>query len=125
WRHGALQGNNNNNRKGGEYRENMMAVMKVTRQGMEYVTPMTGVAYTVAAGVDGTHNLHTSALVGSDGQYKPALLVQAGSHTGGNGASTIRAIGWDQATGFSNLGTFAGPNHDRHYYSNYLGNNPG
>lgn len=125
WRAGAVQGNNNDNRKGGQYVENMVGVVQATRAGIQFVTKPTGLAYTALLGNDGTHNLITAALVGAGADLKPALLVQNGSHTGGNGTSSVRAVGWDQTAGFTNLGTFAGAPHDRHLYSNYLGNNPG
>jgi uncharacterized protein (TIGR03382 family) len=127
WRDGLLEGNNNgNNGKGGTYRANMFAVMKVTRQGMTYVTPRTDLSTTELFGVDGTHNIQTSVLVGDGDQLKPALLIQNGSHTGGMGTSQVRALGWDPATNkFASLGQFAGAPHDRHLYPNYLGNNPG
>jgi uncharacterized protein (TIGR03382 family) len=124
WRAGAAQGNNNDNRKGGQYVENMVGVIKFSRAGIQFVTKPTGLAYTALLGIDGTHNMVSAGLVGA-GDLKPALFIQNGSHNGGQGASTIRAIGWDQAAGFTNLGTFAGPAYDRHLYSNYLGNNPG
>jgi uncharacterized protein (TIGR03382 family) len=125
WRAGAVQGNNNDNKKGGQYVQNNVGVLKATRAGLQFITKPTGLAYTALLGMDGTHNLVTATLVGSGADLKPALLIQNGSHNGGQGTSTIRAVGWDATAGFTNLGTFAGPPHDRHLYSNYLGNNPG
>ena len=84
WRSGAVEGNNNTNGKGGTYYGQMAAVMKVTRQGMTYVSPMTNLATTELLQVDGTHNITTSVLVGSGADLKPALLVHTGSHTGGS-----------------------------------------
>jgi uncharacterized protein (TIGR03382 family) len=126
WRAGAVQGNNNEDRKGGQYVENMMGVVKVTRAGMTFVAQPSGQALTTLLGSDGTHNLLTSTLVGSGTDLKPALLVHNGSHTGGGSTSSIRALGWD-ATGskFTQLASVAGPFADRHLYPNYLGNNPG
>jgi hypothetical protein len=128
YRHGAVQGNNNDNRKGGQYVENMLAVVKATRAGMSYVTPMSGQAFTSLLSIDGTHNQNTAVLVGAGTDLKPALLVHNGRHTGGNGESTIRAVGWDQAAGataaaaaFKSMATLSGPPADRHLYSNYLG----
>jgi uncharacterized protein (TIGR03382 family) len=132
YRHGAVQGNNNDNRKGGQYIENMLAVVKATRAGMSFVTPMSGQAFTSLLAVDGTHNENLGVLIGNGADLKPALLVHNGRHTGGNGESTIRAISWDQAAGattasaaFKSAATLSGPPADRHLYSNYLGNNPG
>jgi uncharacterized protein (TIGR03382 family) len=126
YRHGAVQGNNNDNRKGGQYVENMLAVVKATRAGMSYVTPMSGQAFTSLLSIDGTHNLNTAVLVGAGNDLKPALLVHNGRHTGGNGESTIRAVGWEQTgNAFKSIATLSGPPADRHLYSNYLGNNPG
>jgi hypothetical protein len=127
WRDALVEGNNNgNNGKGGTYRANRFAVIKATKAGIEYVTPLTDLSKDQLFGVDGTHNVQTSVLVGSGTSLKPALLVQNGSHTGGNGTAQIRAIGWDPtAKTFSNIGQFAGAPSDRHLYPNYLGNNPG
>jgi uncharacterized protein (TIGR03382 family) len=125
FRYGAVQGNNNENRKGGRYQQNFLSVIKATRAGLQISTPPSGEAYTSLLGIDGTHNLNTSVLVGEGANLKPALLVQNGSHTGGNSTSTIRAVGYDGAAKFASLGTFTGPYADRHLYSNYLGNNPG
>jgi hypothetical protein len=127
WRDGRLEGNNNgNNGKGGTYRANMFAVMKVTREGMQYVTPLTDLSTTELFGVDGTHNIQASVLVGEGDKLKPALLIQNGSHTGGQGTAQMRALGWDQASSkFTTLGQFGTGPSDRHLYPNYLGNNPG
>jgi uncharacterized protein (TIGR03382 family) len=126
WRDGLLQGNNNTNGKGGTYRANMFAVIKATKTGMEYVTPRTDLATTELFGVDGTHNIQTSIMIGSGAALKPALLILNGSHTGGQGTSQLRVLAWDQATNkFTTAGQFAGAPHDRHLYPNYLGNNPG
>jgi uncharacterized protein (TIGR03382 family) len=125
WRAGATQGNNNDNRKGGQYIENMVGVVKVSRAGVEFLTKPTGIAYTAGLGLDGTHLNMLGAVLGSGTDLKPAILFQGSSHNGGNADSTIRAIGWDQTAGFSNLGTYSAAPHDRHLYSNYLGNNPG
>jgi len=126
FRHGDVQGSNTDDRKGGQYVQNEIAVIKATRAGFSFVTPASSEGVTSLLGIDGTHNQNTSALVGSGKDLKPALLVHNGSHTGGIGTSTIRAVGYDQATSkFANIGTVAGPYADRHLYSNYLGNNPG
>jgi hypothetical protein len=38
WRHGDVQGNNNDDRKGGQYVQNEIAVVKATRAGVTFVT---------------------------------------------------------------------------------------
>lgn len=126
WRHSALEGNNNTNGKGGTNRANKFAVIKLSRTEMAYVTPPTDLARTETLGIDGTHNEHAFGVVGVEGQYKQALFVQNGSHTGGGYASDVRALTWDQTSAkFASAGDMGGPAHDRHLYSNYTGNNPG
>ena len=125
WRAGATQGNNNDNRKGGQYVENMVGVVKATRDGVQFLTKPTGIAYTAGLGLDGTHLNMLGVLVGSGADLKPAILFQGSSHNGGNADSTLRAVGWDATAGFTNLGTYSAAPHDRHLYPNYLGNNPG
>lgn len=125
WRHGALQGNNRNGEKGGQYIQSQVAVIKFTREGMSYVTPQAGLAYSELLGIDGTHNLNTFALVGQGNDLKPAIFVQSGSHTGGNGTSQIRVVAFDQAANkFTNVASLSGAPFDHHYYPNLLGNNP-
>ncbi len=129
FRAGALRGNNNTNGKGGTYYKNEIAVMKVSRQGMEYVTPKTDVA-PMLLGLDGTHLKMEYAMFGEVGALKPGFIFHGGSHTGGGYASQARVVTWDQTaaatpTAFADGGSFAIASHDRHLYSNYLGNNPG
>src|SRR6185436_15130086 len=121
WRAGATQGNNNDNRKGGQYVENMVGVVKATRDGVQFLTKPTGIAYTAGLGLDGTHLNMLGVLVGSGADLKPAILFQGSSHNGGNADSTLRAVGWDATAGFTNLGTYSAAPHDRHLYPNYLG----
>jgi uncharacterized protein (TIGR03382 family) len=126
WRHGDVQGNNNEDRKGGQYVQNELAVVKADRAGVTFVTQPSQEAVSSLLGIDGTHNVLTAVLVGAGKDVKPALFVSNGSHTGGNSTANIRAVGYDQTAGkFANLGTFSGPYADRHLYPNYLGNNPG
>jgi len=124
WRSGDLQGNNNTNGKGGTYRANQFAVMKLTRQGMEYVTPMTDMGPKLL-GLDGTHLAPVPAVLGTEDALKMSILFNSGSHTGGGYASQVRAVVWDQATGFADAGSYGIAPHDRHLYPNYTGNNPG
>ncbi len=125
WRSGDLQGNNNTNGKGGTYRANQMAVMKLSRAGMTYVTRMTDVG-PMLLGLDGTHLEMQYGVFGTTDALKPGILFTAGSHTGGGYAAQVRAVGWDEATGkFSDMGQFGIAPHDRHLYPNYTGNNPG
>jgi MYXO-CTERM domain-containing protein len=125
WKSGDLQGNNNTNGKGGTYRANQVAVMKVTRQGMEYVTPQKDVL-PMLLGLDGTHLDMEFSVFGTVGSLQPGLVFSNGSHTGGGYSSQTRILTWDQTAGaFKDGGAFAVSPHDRHLYPNYLGNNPG
>ena len=126
FRQGALQGNNNtNNGKGGTYYGNEIAVMKVSRAGMTYVTPITDVA-PMLLGLDGTHLKFEYAMFGEVGALQPGFIFHGGSQTGGGYASQARVVMWDKAANaFKDGGSYAVASHDRHLYSNYLGNNPG
>lgn len=125
FRQGALEGNNNTNGKGGTYYGNEIAVMKVSRQGMQYVTPMKDIA-PMLLGLDGTHLKFEYGMFGTVGSLQPGFIFHSGSHTGGGYASQARVVMWDQAaTAFKDGGSFALATHDRHLYPNYTGNNPG
>ncbi|MDQ3334152.1 MAG: GlyGly-CTERM sorting domain-containing protein [Myxococcota bacterium] len=126
WRQTALRGNNNTNGKGGENVGNELAVMKVSRAGMTYVTPMTDLAKTVLFGIDGTHLKFEYAMFGQTDALKPGFIFHAGSHTGGGYNSTAKVVMWDSvANKFVDGGNYAIASHDRHLYPNYTGNNPG
>jgi MYXO-CTERM domain-containing protein len=126
FRQGQLQGNNNTNGKGGQYIGNEIGVLKVTRQGATFVTPMTDLAKTVLFGVDGTHLKFEYAMFGATDALKPGFIFHAGSHTGGGYASTAKVVMWDSAANaFTDGGSFGVASHDRHLYPNYTGNNPG
>jgi MYXO-CTERM domain-containing protein len=124
WRSGDLQGNNNTNGKGGTYRANQMAVMKLSRDGMTYVTPLVDMGPKLL-GLDGTHLAPMGTVLGTEDALKFGLLFNAGSHTGGGYSSQVRAVSWDAATGFADAGSYGIAPHDRHLYPNYTGNNPG
>jgi MYXO-CTERM domain-containing protein len=125
YRQGDLRGNNNTNGKGGSYYANRVAVIKLSRQGMEYVTPMKDVA-PLLLGLDGTHLNMEFAMFGKVGELKPGFVFHSGSHTGGGYASQTRVVMWDQtASAFVDGGSYGAAPHDRHLYPNYLGNNPG
>ena len=125
FRQGALEGNNNTNGKGGTYYGNEIAVMKVSRQGMQYVTPMKDIA-PMLLGLDGTHLKFEYAMFGQVGALQPGFIFHSGSHTGGGYASQARVVMWDQAgAAFKDGGSFGIATHDRHLYPNYTGNNPG
>jgi MYXO-CTERM domain-containing protein len=129
FRQGALEGNNNTNGKGGTYYGNEIAVMKVSRQGMTYVTPMKDIA-PMLLGLDGTHLKFEYGMFGTVGELKPGFIFHSGSHTGGGYASQARVVMWDQtaaatAPAFTDGGSFGIASHDRHLYPNYTGNNPG
>lgn len=125
WRSGDLRGNNRNNRKGGTYYGNNIAVIKADKAGMKYVVPKTDLSSKLV-GLDGTHLGMTSALFGTTDAPKVGLAFLSGSHTGGGYASQIRVVTWDQAANtFSDSGSISGAPYDRHLYPNYLGNNPG
>ena len=54
------------------------------------------------------------------------LVFLGGSQTGGGYGGQMRAVGRDQtAKTLTDLGMYGIAPHDRHLYSNYLGNNPG
>jgi MYXO-CTERM domain-containing protein len=126
WRSGDVRGNNNSNEgKGGTYYGNQMAVMKVGKDGMSYVIPMTNVADKLL-GLDGTHLGMQTALFGTTDALKPGLIFVGGSQTGGGYSAKLRAVGFDTTAGaVSDLGSYSIAPYDRHLYPNYLGNNPG
>ena len=126
WRSGRVTGDNNgNNGKGGTYRANMMAVMKVGRDGLEFMTPLTDVTADLI-GLDGTHLGMQGAVFGTTNALVPGVTFLAGSQTGGGYSAQVRAVTWDAATGkFADAGMHQAAPYDRHLYPNYLGNNPG
>jgi MYXO-CTERM domain-containing protein len=125
FRQGALEGNNNTNGKGGTYYGNEIGVMKVSRAGMQYVTPMKDIA-PMLLGLDGTHLKFEYAMFGQVGALQPGFIFHSGSHTGGGYSSQARVVMFDKtANAFTDGGSFGIASHDRHLYPNYTGNNPG
>lgn len=126
WRAGDARGNNNsNNGKGGTYYGNQMAVMKVGKDGMSYVVPMTNVADKLL-GLDGTHLGMSTALFGTTDHLTPGIVFLGGSQTGGGYSAKLRTVSVDTTAGtIQDLGSFSIAPYDRHLYPNYLGNNPG
>ncbi len=119
--------NNDDNRKGGTYRAFQFAVIKATRDGLTYVSPLTNTT-DMLLGIDATHLSVAPALFGDGATSMPGFTLLQGSHNGGGvGQAEVKAIGWDRtANKWVDLGTHAsGAQYDRHLYSNYLGNNPG
>jgi uncharacterized protein (TIGR03382 family) len=123
WYSNDLRGNNNTNEKGGTVHRINMAVMKVDKTGMSYVTPMTDMSSRLK-GLGGTHLGMTAAVFGSADATKPGVMFTNGSHTGGYFAGQARSMSWDGLT-FTDGGMTATAENDRHLYPNYLGNNPG
>jgi uncharacterized protein (TIGR03382 family) len=126
YRYGDAAGNNNTNEgKGGTYYTQMMAVIKVSRTGMTYLAKPTDMA-TKLTGLGGTHLGAAAAVFGTTDHLMPGLVFLNGSHTGGGANAQIATVGLDPTTNtFSYLGMQEVAPHDRHLYSNYLGNNPG
>ena len=126
WRSGDVRGNNNNNNgKGGTYYGNQMAVMKVGKDGMSYVVPLTNVADKLL-GLDGTHLGMSTALFGTTDKLTPGIVFLGGSQTGGGYSAKLRTVSVDTTAGsIQDLGSYSIAPYDRHLYPNYLGNNPG
>ena len=125
-RWGDASGNNNtNDGKGGTYRTQMVGLAQVSRAGYTYVVKPQDLSTTLF-NLGGTHLGSTAALFGTTDSPKPGLVFLNGSQNGGGTSSQIRPVSLDTSTGqFTDLGAQEGPSHDRHLYSNYLGNNPG
>ncbi len=124
WRSGDVQGNNNNNEKGGEYKRHKMGVLRLTRAGLSYESPLADYADTLA-GLDGTHLVMTPGVYGELGALKSGVSFLEGTHTGG-GVGNLRIAAYNAGTKtFEDGGEFSTAPYDRHLYSNYLGNNPG
>jgi hypothetical protein len=124
---GDANGRNNNNHKGGTYRQLQMAVVQASRSGATYVVPKTDVTNTLA-GIDGTHLLMLPAMFGGGTDLIPGVTFLQGSHNGGGIESPqLKGLGVDLVSKtFVDLGTRqAGGSYDRALYSNYLGQNPG
>ncbi|TMQ04693.1 MAG: hypothetical protein E6J91_42825, partial [Deltaproteobacteria bacterium] len=125
---GDAAGNNNTNEgKGGTYYTNMVAVYQVARKDTDVKVLAKPVDLgPKLLGLGRTHLGATSALFGTAGSLTPGLIFLNGSHTGGGANATIFSVAMDPNTfQFSNLGQSPVAPHDRHLYSNYLGNNPG
>jgi MYXO-CTERM domain-containing protein len=126
-RTGDLQGNNNNDKKGGTYRQFRLGVAQATKAGLTWVMPMAD-ANDMFLGIDGTHLTMCGAVFGEGSNLMPGFTMMQGSQNGGGVTpSVIKSIGYDVAAkkwvdlGTSNIGA----SYDRHLYANYLGNNPG
>jgi uncharacterized protein (TIGR03382 family) len=125
YRWGDASGNNNGNAKGGTYRTQKLAVIKTSRTGMTYVAKPVDMANELL-GTGGTHLGVASVVFGTTDHLMPGLILMNGSHTGGVTGASIRAVGFATAANkFVKLGASEIAPHDRHLYSNYLGNNPG
>src|SRR5206468_3346750 len=98
--------------------------IQVTRTGMTYITKPTDMA-TQLLGLGRTHLGAAPALFGTTDALVPGLMFLNGSHTGGVANAQIRAVGLDATNKFVDLGMQQVAPHDRHLYSNYLGNSPG
>jgi hypothetical protein len=124
---GDLRGRNRDNEKGGTYRAFQLAVIKATRNGMEFVVPLTNTTDTFL-GIDGTHLTSCGAVFGAGTEIMSGMTFLQGSHNGGGVQNPLmKMIGYDAtARKFVDLGEAStGGSYDRHIYSNYLGNNPG
>lgn len=124
---GDLRGRNRDNEKGGSYRAFQMSVIKATRNGMEYVVPMTNTTDSFL-GIDGTHLTACQAVFGAGSDIMSGMTFLQGSHNGGGVQEPLmKMVGYDAtARKFVDLGEArTGGSYDRHLYSNYLGNNPG
>jgi uncharacterized protein (TIGR03382 family) len=125
---GDAAGNNNTNEgKGGTYYTNMVAVYQVARAKADVKVLAKPVDLgPKLIGLGRTHLGAAPALFGTVGSLTPGLIFLNGSHTGGGANASIYSVGMDPNTfQFSNLGSTPIAPHDRHLYSNYLGNNPG
>lgn len=124
-RTGDLQGNNQNNRKGGKYLSFQTSVVKVSRTGMTYTQPMVN-QQSKTIGTDGTHLVMAPAIFGS--AKAPGALFLQGSHTstpGSVASARILTFGADNKINVEPQTANIGAPYGRHLYSNYLGNNPG
>jgi MYXO-CTERM domain-containing protein len=126
---GDLKGANTNNRKGGRYLDQLLCVASATKGGLTYDIPCTSVQ-DLMVGIDATHLTIAATLMwdGKLGKNVPVVLFFQGSQNGGGvSAADIKVLGIDlEGKKFVQYGTYsAGCSHDRHLYSNYLGNNPG
>lgn len=123
-RTGDLQGNNQNNRKGGTYLTFQTGIVTVGKDGMTWDQTMTNVQSKIA-GTDGTHLVMAPAIFGSS--QTPGVLFLQGTHTSAPGqVASARIMTMvngkvEVEAGAANVGAPYG----RHLYSNYLGNNPG
>jgi hypothetical protein len=127
FRSGDLRGRNRDNENGGTYRAFQIAVIKATRDGMEYITPKEN-ANDLFLGIDGTHLVMCGGVFGGGTDVMPGFTLMQGSHNGGGVSEPIaKMVGYNPTTKkFEDLGTQRiGGSYDRHLYSNYLGNNPG
>jgi uncharacterized protein (TIGR03382 family) len=131
WRSGDLRGNNNNNEKGGYYLRSQMGVIRATATGMTYEMPLTDVSDINSStgglvGLDGTHLGMSFGLFGTTNALVPGVVFLGGSHTGGGAPAQARIVTYDATLKkFADAAMVQVATHDRHLYSNYLGNNPG
>jgi uncharacterized protein (TIGR03382 family) len=125
YRYGDAKGNNTDNRKGGTYYRNNVAVIKADKSGMTYVVPMHDMQKDLV-GMDGTHMGVGFGVFGTTDKPVPGMILMTGSHNGGGTAAQMTAVGLDTTAGtMSKVATTTVAPYDRHMYSNYLGQNPG
>jgi hypothetical protein len=138
WRSGDAYGQNNNNNKGGTYYRNNIGLFQIdpATNTLNTVVPLTDMSQQML-GLDGTH-LGVSSVVfgGTDSlaAQKPGLMLFTGSQNGGGTPAQINFLALDTAPGMTSAPaavTIAGTSstggaaYDRSMYSNYLGQNPG
>jgi uncharacterized protein (TIGR03382 family) len=122
-RTGDLQGNNQNNRKGGKYLTFQTSVLTVGRAAPPAEIKMTNLQ-SLTKGTDGTHLVMAPALLGA--AATPGVIFMQGNHTGVAQSATMRMM--TVVNGKIEVETrtaSVGAAYDEHLYSNYLGNNPG
>ncbi|HEY0476189.1 MAG TPA: hypothetical protein VGD37_01615, partial [Kofleriaceae bacterium] len=125
FRYGDAAGNNNTNEgKGGTYYTQMMSVIQLSKAGPTFITKPVDMAQKLT-GLGGTHLGAAAAVFGTTDAPQAGLVFLNGSHTGGGAAAQIRSVALDASNNFVDLGMQQTAPHDRHLYSNYLGNNPG
>jgi len=130
-RTGDGHGNNDNNRKGGRYYRDNIAVYQISpditcKTGcLKAVVPLQDMSKTLL-GLDGTHLVPSFGLFGTEGSLKPGLMLVGGSQTGGGVKAQVSMLGFDAASSsFKLIGTGNIAPYDRGLYSNDLGQNPG
>jgi uncharacterized protein (TIGR03382 family) len=146
WRSGDANGQNNNNNKGGAYYRDNIGLYQIdsTTNALTTVYPLADMSQAML-GLDGTHLGVSSVVFGktdSLATQKPGLMLFTGSQNGGGTPAQINFLALDNApnmtggvptpgaaqpgaisvAGTSSTGVAS---YDRSMYSNYLGQNPG